>query len=154
MNVEARSLYASSLIARNRMEQAIQVLASGLSLNPGVSEWAKIYGRLLIERGQNRPALEAMQLALPDITDDLDYHAMYAALLQKESRHDMAIHTYTSLLRHRPNNSIWWMGLAISQDAMGDSDSALYSYNMALKGQSLDFELRRYILEQVQRLSN
>jgi hypothetical protein len=154
LNVEARSLYVSTLIARNRMDQAIQVLASGLSLNPGVAEWTKIYARLLIELGQTSRAIEAMELALPEITADLDYYAMYAALLQKESRHDLAIETYKSLLLHKPNNSIWWMGLAISQDAISDSGNALYSYNMALKGQSMDFELRKYILEQIQRLSN
>ncbi len=154
LHIDARTLYASTLISRNRLEQAVQVLDSGLSLEPGVSQWAKIYARLLIEQGQTSRAIQAMELALPKITEDLEFHAMYAALLQQESRHTMAIEIYKSLLRHRPDNSIWWMGLAISQDAINDSGNALYSYNMALKGQSMDFELRKYILEQIQRLSN
>ena len=154
LNIDARTLYASTLITRNQIGLAIQVLGSGLSLQPGVSQWAKIYARLLIERGQTDRAIEAMEQALPEITEDLDYHAMYAALLQQESRHTLAIETYQSLLRHKPDNSIWWMGLAISQDAVNDSANALYSYNMALKGQSMDFELRKFILEQIQRLSD
>ena len=152
--VEARSLYASTLISRNQINTAMQVLASGLRLDPGISDWAKLYARLLIDQGQINPAIIVLERGLPEITDDYDYYAMYAALLQREGRHREAIETYKSLLNHNPDNGVWWMGLAISQDVINESSEALYSYNMALQGQSIDYELRNYILEQIQRLSD
>ena len=154
LNVEARTLYASTLINRNYINSAIQVLTSELRRDPEISEWAKLYARLLVEQGQVNSALVVLEGALPEITEDYDYYAMYAALLQREARHQDAIENYKNLLGYHPENGLWWMGLAISQNAINDSSDAHYSFNMALQGQSINYELRQYILQQIQRLSN
>src|SRR5690606_35736431 len=49
---DARSLYATSMAGRGDAGTAMQVLASGLELNPAVSEWAMLYARLLTDQGR------------------------------------------------------------------------------------------------------
>jgi MSHA biogenesis protein MshN len=98
-------------------------------------------------------AVEVLTRALPAVGSDNDYYAFYAALLQRLARHAEASETYRVLVEQQPDNGLWWMGLAISLDAMKEMEDALYSYNRALEGQSLNQELRDYVLQQIARLS-
>ena len=152
-HVHARLLYASALINRGEINMAAQVLEAGLKLNPGTSEWAKIYARILVNQGQTGQAIDVLAGALPEISSDNDYYALYAALLQRVSRHDEASEYYRLLLAQQPENGLWWMGLAISLDALKRMEDALYSYHKALEGQALNQELREYVLQQIERLS-
>ena len=93
------------------------MLASGLNQDPDISDWASLYARLMVDQGQANTALVVLERALPEIAQDNDYYALYAALLQREARHEEAIKNYKALLEHNPENGLWWMGLAISQDA-------------------------------------
>ncbi len=131
----------------------MQELAAGLNLNPGISEWANVYARLLINQGQTDQAVEVLAKALSEISKDNDYYAFYAALLQKVSQHDEASEIYRTLLAQQPENGLWWMGLAISLDAMKNKEEALHAYNKALEGPALNYELRQYVLQQIERIA-
>jgi Flp pilus assembly protein TadD len=152
LHIEARLLYTSALISRDNMASAMQVLAEGLQLNPGISEWAKVYAKLLVDQGQTVQAVEVLTYGLPQISQDQDYYAFYAALLQGLARHDEAAEFYRALLGQQPENRLWWMGLGISLDALNNSDDAVYAYSRALEGDTLNNELRQYVLEQTERL--
>ncbi|MEX2353008.1 MAG: tetratricopeptide repeat protein, partial [Gammaproteobacteria bacterium] len=152
MHIQARTLYATTLINRGDIESAMQTLDGGLALNPGISEWADIYARLLVNMGRNEEAVEVLSRAMPNISHH-DYYAFYAALLQRLSRHEEASEFYRTLLKQNPDNGLWWMGLGISLDAMAYRDSARQAFESALQGQNLDYELRQYVLQQIERLS-
>jgi MSHA biogenesis protein MshN len=153
LHVPARLLYASALLERGNNNAALAVLGEGLSLNPGISEWANVQARILVSQGQVETAVEVLTRALPVVGSDNDYYAFYAALMQRLSRHPEASEIYRILVRQQPDNGLWWMGLAISQDAMKEPEDALYSYNRALAGQTLSQELREYVQQQIERLS-
>lgn len=153
LHVEARLLYVSALIARGNVATASQMLGDGLRLDPGISEWAKVYARLLVDQGQTLQAVEVLAYALPQISQDQEYYAFYAALLQGLARHDEAAEFYRVLLNEQPDNRVWWMGLGISLDALNDMSEAVYAYNRALEGDALNYELRQYVLQQTERLT-
>jgi len=153
LHIEARLLYTSALISRGNTGNAMQVLAEGLQLNPGISEWARVYARLLVDQGQTVQAVEVLTYGLPQISQDQDYYAFYAALLQGLARHDEAAEFYRALLGEQPENRLWWMGLGISLDALNNSGDAVYAYSRALEGDTLNNELRQYVLQQSERLT-
>lgn len=152
LHLEARTLYAGSLVSRGNVASAKQVLAAGLDMNPGASEWAMQYARLLVNEDRTTDAVMVLRRSLPSIENNEDYYAFYAALLQRTLRHEEAVGYYGSLLQRDPDNGLWWMGLAISQEGMRNSEGALRSYNRALQAQSLNPELQQYVSKQIERL--
>lgn len=153
LHIKTRSLYVSALIKRGNIDTAMQVLEAGLQLDPAISEWANVNARLLVDRGLTDQAISVLAKALPEISTDNDYYAFYAALLQKASRHDEASDIYRALVAQQSDNGLWWMGMAISLDALKNKEDALHSYNKALEGQALTYELRQYVLQQIERLA-
>lgn len=153
LHVQGRLAYFSSLVKRGDNAAAARVLEAGLKVSPGVAEWAKVYARMLVNQGQTSRAVGILAAALPDIEADAEYYAFYAALLQRLSRHAEAAEFYGALLQRHDSNGLWWMGQAISLDALRQVPEALQSYRNALADESLDLELRQYILQQIGRLS-
>lgn len=152
LNVEARTVYASSLVSRGHAGSAMQVLAAGLDMNPGVTDWAIVYARLLVEQAKIAEAVSVLRRSLPQLDNNPDYYAFYAALLQRLNRHDEAVNYYRELLARQPDNGVWWLGMGISQEGMQNSEDALSSYNRALQTPSLNNDLRQYVSRQIERL--
>ncbi len=152
LNVEARSLYASSLADRGETAQAGQVLAAGLEINPANAAWARQYAHILVADDKVVEAVSVLRRSLPALEKNEQYYAFYAALLQRMTRHQEAADYYQSLLTRQPGNSLWWMGLAISQEALQSPAQALASYRRAMQGNSLNQELKQYVSRQIGRL--
>lgn len=152
LHIEARTLYAYSLVSRGNTESAMQILAAGLDMNPAVVNWAMLYAQLLVNQGNNAGAVSVLRRSLPAMENNEDYYAFYAALLQRMSRHEEAVNYYRSLLARKPDNGIWWLGLGISLEGMQNGVEALDSYKRALQTQSLNSELRQYVSRQMGRL--
>jgi len=152
-HVEARALYASSLLNRGNTAAAAQVLEAGLRLDPEVSAWAMLYARMLVDQGQAGQAVKVLEKALPGVEGETDYYAFYAALLQRVGRHEEAAGFYRSLLQQQSANELWWMGLAISLEALDDRDDALHAYRRSLEGDRLNYELRQYVSSRLERLA-
>ena len=53
----------------------------------------------------------------------------------------------------RPDSGVWWMGLAISLEAMGDDGVAIVAYRKALNGHAMTADLQRYASERIAVLS-
>jgi MSHA biogenesis protein MshN len=153
LHEQARLLYASSLVQRGDRAAASRLLTEGLKLNPGISAWAKIQGSLLADSGRTAEAVDVLTRGMPGVGSDDEYYSLYAALLQRLGRHEEASGIYRLLLEQQTGNGLWWLGLAISLDAMRSVEDALYAYSKALEGQALSRELRSYVQQQIGRLS-
>lgn len=152
LHVEARTTYAAALLERGNSAAAMQLLATGLELIPGRADWAMKYARLLVGVERIADAVNVLRRSLPAMDENEEYYAFYAALLQRVARHEEAATYYSSLLKRRPGNGLWWMGLAISLEGMRDSADALDAYKRAQASQSLAPELREYVGRQIERL--
>jgi len=152
LHVHARSLYATSLAERGQTALAGQVLAAGLEINPGYAEWARQYAHILVADDKVAEAVSVLRRSLPTLENNEQYYAFYAALLQRMTRHQEAAAYYQSLLTRQPGNSLWWLGLAISQEGLQNPAQALASYRRAMQGNSLSQELKEYVSRQIGRL--
>lgn len=97
-------------------------------------DWAKALGYLQYE---------------PDIFNYTDFYALKAAALQKTSQHAQAVQVFQQLARQQPEQARWWLGMALSYDAMSQSEQALHAYRQVavngfgLSAQSLDYVKKR-----------
>lgn len=152
-HIKARATLAVKLIEQNQHEQAVTVLEEGLRLYPDRTEWTRLLAQAHIDAGNLYAAREVMEKSIPAISADPDYHALYAALLQKMILHQQAALTYRNLLNVYPDNGIWWMGLAISLEALSRNRDAIFAYSNALKGHSLTTETHQYIAQRIRLLN-
>src|SRR3990172_3017116 len=104
----------------------------------------------LVEQDQRELAVTVLEEGLQLYPD---HHALYAALLQKMTLHQQAALTYRNLLNVYPENGIWWMGLAISLEALSRNRDAIFAYSNALKGHSLTTETHQYIAQRIRILN-
>lgn len=86
----------------------------------------------------------------PDIRNSIDFYALKAAALQKSNQHSDAVHTFQQLARHQPSQARWWLGMALSYDALTQSKEALLAYRQALlNGSGLAQDSVSYIKKRI-----
>lgn len=153
LDVNARLLLASKLLEEKDINNAEKILRTGLDIKANVPEWAKLYAHILTVRNNYAEAVTVLKAALPAVKGDAEYYAFLAALLQQESRHEEAVNLYKKVVNIDSTNGVWWMGLAISLDALNRTNEALYAYGESLKGKGMTQDLHKYVSDQITRLT-
>lgn len=149
---QARLLLASLYIQQERLVRSKEILATGLKDNPGHAPLAKLYAQLLVAQSRDREAISHLQRALPDASEDAEYHALLAGIYQRTGETLTAAQYYQAALDLSPEHGEWWMGLGISQEQAGSTKAALASYRRALK-YPLTAVLQEYITTRLESLS-
>jgi len=144
-HIQARQVLAARLARGRRLEEAARILGRGLRLTPGHAQLAKMHARVLAELGRPAEALATLGEASPAASDDPAYHALRAALLQRTGAHRAAVSAYEDVLAVRPAEGVWWMGLGISLEALGERERALEAYRRAGAGGKLRGEVRAFV---------
>ncbi|OGT36372.1 MAG: hypothetical protein A2W28_03780 [Gammaproteobacteria bacterium RBG_16_51_14] len=152
-HTKARLTLATCLIEQGQRDRAYSLLREGLKLRPEQTELARLLAQAMIDEDKPDAARDVLSASLPGVTKDPDYHALYAAVLQRLKQHKEAALTYRDILKLHPENSVWWMGLAISLEAMSRQEDALIAYRNALNGQSLAPDTHQYINQRIHILS-
>jgi MSHA biogenesis protein MshN len=147
----ARETLAALQLNTGRVSEAEATLRVGLALDPTQAALAKLHARILMERGDIAGAIAVLEPALPKAQADADYLALLAATLSRAQRHDEAAQAYERLLRLRPDVGPWWMGLALSLEALGNTAQALSAYEQARRYR-LDPKVAAYVDGRIQAL--
>lgn len=85
----------------------------------------------------------------PDIFNYVDFYALKAAALQKTSQHAQSVQVFQQLARQQPEQARWWLGMALSYDALQQPEQALLAYRQVvsngsgLSAASLDYVKKR-----------
>ncbi len=145
----ARLAQAALLIKSKRSDDAERLLQEGLKLNPTQTEFSMVLARVQVERGKVEQALDTLQQNLPQAADKAEYQAFYAALLQRESRHEEAVKHYQIAVQLSPNSGVWLMGYGISLQAIKRIEDAKAAYQRALATQTLSPELTAFIQQKL-----
>jgi len=140
---QTRKTLATILMAQRNDAAAREVLESGLKLAPNSSPFKKLYARLLLNSEAER-AVTLLEQVPPELTLDTEYHEIYAAALQMSAQFEAASLVYEALLQLDDRNARWWMGLAVSRDAVGDFEEAESAYAMASHFGSRNLVLNQY----------
>jgi tetratricopeptide (TPR) repeat protein len=129
--------------------KAEELLQQGLELNDKEPIYIKQQALLLNEKAKYNEALSLL-LTMPKIKqDDLEYRVLLALTYLHEGIFDLAKNNYNKLLRLEPKNSNWRLGLAVSQDAMGDYSEALKNFIKARNLGGLNSDTIKYIQQRI-----
>jgi MSHA biogenesis protein MshN len=108
---------------------------------------------MLMERGDLAGAIGVLTTAPPPLETHPGHHALLAALLQRAGNHDAAITAYTELIAVNDRQGLWWMGLAISLEAVARPAAALQAYRQAMGDPRLSTQVARFVRERADALS-
>ncbi|VAX01645.1 hypothetical protein MNBD_GAMMA22-2053 [hydrothermal vent metagenome] len=153
-HIKARELLAGIYIKNGRVVEARTLLQYGMRILPSHFIFAKLYARILMEQNDNVTAISVLLRNPPSLQSDLDYHALLAALYQKNTQHREAATLYGQLLKLRKNHGVWWLGLAISLEALGNESQAKLAYEKAKNSGNLTKGLYQYTNQRVTALED
>ncbi len=145
----AREALASTLLHLGRSEEAEALLEDGLSLNPEHAPFAKLQARAMAMRGAIPDALALLESFEVFAAKDPEYHALMAALYQRQGEHAQALTHYQRVLRRQSDKAAWWMGLGISLEGDAKPKEALAAYRAATVLGGLGADSQSYIVERI-----
>ena len=148
----ARLLLARLHAEQNQVRLAELLLSNGLLRFPYHIPYVNFYAQLLAEQGRDNAAIDALRSALPGASENADFHALLAGLYQRTGNSVEAVNSYQLSLQLEPTRGDRWMGLGISSEHAGDTESAISAYSNALQN-PLTNSVRRYIEQRLQHLS-
>lgn len=148
----ARQALAGLLLESKRGADAERVLQEGVKNRTEHIGFAMLLARLQVERGAVGESLATLEKSLPYAGQDAEYQAFFAALLQRQNRHEEAVRHYQTALRIVPNKGVWWMGYGISLRALQRNDDAREAFKRALDTQTLSSELQAFVRQKLKGL--
>jgi len=143
-HLRARELLAGVMIKQGRWVETAELLQQGVQLIPAHTIFIKLYARALMQLNRDQQAIALLREHAPAVASDPEHHALLAALYQRKQDHLAAANTYSEILKVRPDAGLWWVGLAISLEAMGKQQQAQQAYNRARQTGTLHGDLARY----------
>lgn len=150
----AARLQLVELVGQRDLSRARDLLREGLALNSTDPGLRKEYARLLLQQGQPAEALALLRAQpLPEISRDLEYHALLAALLRESEQYQAAAGVYGQLLNQRADQPVWWLGLALSREQAGSLEGAAAAYRRAQQVPGLSADLQNFVAGRLQLLA-
>jgi MSHA biogenesis protein MshN len=150
-NGSARLLLATLLLEGSDYAGANAVLREGVRIAPDRRLFMTL-ARVQVEQSDNSSAVTTLEQGLPLAGDDPDYHAFYAALLQRAGRHEEAVKHYLVALRANPAAPTWLIGAGISLQALGKNNDALEAFLRAKSVGQLSPSLSAFVDQRVEGL--
>lgn len=148
----ARQTLVALLLENKRSAEAERVLQTGLQHNPQQLSFAMLLARMQVARGAVSDGLQTLEAGLPYAKKQADYQAFYAALLQRQGRHEEAVAHYQNALQQHPNHGVWLMGMGISLQALQRPADAKEAFQRALNSQTLPPNLQSFVQQQIKAL--
>lgn len=141
----ARETLVRLLLENQRPDEAMRQLQLSLSLDPKQPAQAMMLSRMQLEKGGGALAVDTLMRALPFASDNGDYRAFLAGVLQRQQRSKEAAEQYQLALQHAPQNGVWWMGLGIALQADGRPLEAKDAFLRARASANLSADLQAFV---------
>ncbi|WNC68138.1 tetratricopeptide repeat protein [Thalassotalea nanhaiensis] len=144
--VEARKELAALWFGRKTYQPAKNLLSQGVMLMPDNEDFRMMLARIYSIEGNNEKAFKVLsELSTSRL---LEYQLALASMASQSDHHVAAINAYNKLLVMRPEQSRWWLALAISYDSNEQYQPATSAYQKAialgrLSSNSLQFAKQR-----------
>ncbi len=141
---DARVALAAIMLESGNLAGAQKTIQDGLDIAPDYLPLIELKARALTSEGKIKEALMVLQGDQPSISDDPNFHALLAALYNRQNNYESAASIYQKLVMIDPHQGNWWFGLAVSLDNLGNSKDATFAYTKAategrLNPQALSF---------------
>ena len=127
----ARQLLATIYSRSERKDSAISILQTKPAYGANGISSSLLLANLLADKDDIKGAIKVLERVAPAGKLSKKYYATLAAFYYQDTRFNDAYDIYRSLLKKNPNNSIWWMGLGVTLDAVNAQGAALKAYKHA-----------------------
>jgi MSHA biogenesis protein MshN len=148
----AHSLSRQALVAlyfgREQTHLALAVLDRGLAIEPDNINWSLLAGKIHYKQKNYGVALQYLKLPLK-ASEQLEYVALKAASLQQLKQFDKASNEFAQLATANPTNGRWWLGLATSFEAQGETTQAIAAYRKSLALSNISQTSRQFVLSRL-----
>lgn len=151
-NHNARQLLVSLLVENKRSAEALSLLQEGVRIAPEQSGFVMALARLQVEAGDRMSSLKTLELGAKYAAEDAEYHGFYAALLQRDARHEEAVAHYLTALRGNPANNSWLIGVGISLQEQQKNADARDAFERARQSGQLSPELLAFVDQRLKQL--
>ena len=98
---------------------------------PTEPDFRLLLARIALASRQQQAAYDWLAGARPPLAGNLDYYATWAALSQDLGHTLESRELYLQLLRKKPDEGRWWLGLGVAEDKLGSRERALDAYQSA-----------------------
>jgi MSHA biogenesis protein MshN len=148
----ARQALVALLLDAKRIDDAARVVMGGLNLAPENTRLTMLLARIQLDRGELDTAVTTLEKSLQYADGQPEYHAFFAALLQRQQRHEEALQQYRIVLQQAPDNGLWLMGYGLSLQATKHNPEARAAFQQALDSNSLTPELQMFVKQKLKEL--
>lgn len=152
-HVAARQTLLGIMVQSKQFPDAERLMQEGLKVLPGQTRFTVTLARLQVDRGDVAAALDTLQVGLPYAQGNAEYSAFFAGLLQRKQRHAEAVQQFQQALQARPQTGLWWLGLAMSFQALAQKAEAQDAYRRALATNNLSADMQAFADQQLRQLN-
>src|SRR5690606_29077729 len=149
---QGASVHSSQLLCQIYLDQGELVKAAQLLLDADqwpATERIRMRAQMHIAQGNNAEALTLLEANLAEAENDERYRALLASLYHTVGNYHESIASYRRLINVFGEKSAYWLGMALSLDALEQNTSALEAYRRAYEFQPLPAEVNKYIEQRV-----
>jgi MSHA biogenesis protein MshN len=140
----ARQTLVALYLEQRRIEDALRHLQEGVAANPSYAPFAVALARIHVDRRNYDEALQVLEQSGPAAKASPDYHALRAAVLQRQGRHAEAAEAYRQALNIGAQTGTSWVGLGISLEALGQRPEAAEAFRRGIATGALAPDVRAY----------
>ncbi len=142
----ARELLASVYLQTARNSDLVSVLEDGIKLFPQHVSYRVILAQYFAQQQQWENVLKL----LGDKTPNSEHALILKALASQQlKQHELAVSSYQTLLKMKPNRGDWWLGLSISLEALKQNQPALQALQRAQNDARLSASQLSYVQHRI-----
>jgi MSHA biogenesis protein MshN len=145
---------ARAYLADGQQSLLLTWLPPRLKQWPNDSELRLLLARAQLQSGNARGAVATLEQSAPPLAQDLIYHALLAACYQQTEQWPQSVALYEQMIKFRPGQAAWQLGLAIALERLDLSALAAVHYRLAEQGQGLDDGARRFASDRARALGS
>ncbi len=147
----AKEFYIKSLLSDQKRSQAVDYLFEVVDKHPKNINYKLLLSRLLTEEGKWQQADDV--LGEVDVKhSNMNTLMLRAVIYQKLAKHQSAISIYSQLIRKDPSRGAWWMGSAISLEALKKYPQTVEAYKQSLSDKRLNLQQKAFVRNKISQL--
>ncbi|MCK9395661.1 MAG: tetratricopeptide repeat protein [Methylobacter sp.] len=152
-HLKARLLLAKKLHNQGQINKTAEFLDQSLALFPDNLQFINTRAQLFLQQRNPNGALKTLQrINLASNSNDETYLSLLAATYQQQQSFTNAAKVYQRLVTINSEKAENWLGLALSQEKLGNSKFAREAYQQALSKNTLKESIVSYIKQRLTEL--
>ncbi len=149
-NGNARATLAALQSEAGQRDLALQTLLAGSHIDP--MRFAALAAQLQADLGDATAALVTLD-GIAATARSAHIEALRGGIAQRAGQHDVAVDAYQRAVRVNGAPAVWWVGLALSLDALGQTTQSHAAFSRAASDATLPAGVRSFVQARIAALA-